>query len=486
MDVLELGVPFSDPLADGLVNQLAAQRGLESGATPPKVLETVAAIRRESQIPIVLYIYFNLIHRHGVERFIRDAAQAGVDGLLVLDLPPEESDDYEALMRQAGLCNIYLVAPTTPEDRIELIVKRGAGFIYYVSREGVTGMQTKVADTIAQMTAKIRAHTALPIAVGFGISTPEQAKIVAASAEAVVVGSAIVNQIARHGKAPDLVKRVSEFVKSLVASGEETMKAKPDTNERFVIIMAGGRGERFWPVSREKMPKQLITLLGDRSFLQQAVDRVLPLVPIKNILVITNEVQAPEVRKQLPKLPKENVIAEPIGRDTCAAVTLGAALVGARSTTGVMAVLPADHVIPEEKKFQQVLSDAFDLAGRGQAIITIGIKPTEPATGYGYIRVGETLPPPQGVKPYKTALPPRRAVRRKAALRQGARIPQQRPVPLERGHVHLVVRHHHRRIAEAPAGDVCGLPALVQSGGEPGQARQGPRQGISRPQESLH
>ena len=128
VDVLELGVPFSDPLADGPVNQLAAQRGLESGTTPPKVLETVAAIRKESQIPIVLYIYFNLIHRHGLERFIQDAAQAGVDGLLVLDLPPEESDSYEALMRQAGLCNIYLVAPTTPEDRIELIVKRGAGF----------------------------------------------------------------------------------------------------------------------------------------------------------------------------------------------------------------------------------------------------------------------------------------------------------------------------------------------------------------------
>src|SRR2546430_9380414 len=167
------------------------------------------------------------------------------------------------------------------------------------------------------------------------------------------------------------------------------MKAKTsDTKNRFVIIMAGGKGERFWPVSREKMPKQLLTLLGNRSFLQQAVDRVLPLVPIKNVLIITNEVQAPEVRKQLPKLPKQNVIAEPVGRDTCAAVTLGAALVGARSTTGVMAVLPADHVIPEEKKFQQILSDAFDLASRGQAIITIGIKPTEPATGYGYIRVG--------------------------------------------------------------------------------------------------
>jgi mannose-1-phosphate guanylyltransferase len=180
------------------------------------------------------------------------------------------------------------------------------------------------------------------------------------------------------------------------------MKTKTDTKDRFVIIMAGGHGERFWPVSREKMPKQLLTLLGKRSFLQQAVDRVLPLVPAKNIFVITNEVQLPEVRKQLPKIPKQNLIAEPMGRDTCAAVTLGAALVGARSTMGVMAVLPADHVIPDEKKFQQVLNDSFDLASRGQAIVTIGIKPTEPATGYGYIRVGEALPPPSGVKAYKT------------------------------------------------------------------------------------
>ena len=154
VDVLELGVPFSDPLADGLVNQLAAQRGLESGTTPPKLLKTVAAIRQESQIPIVLYIYFNLIHRVGMERFIRDAAKAGVDGLLVLDLPPEEADNYEALMRQAGLCHIYLVAPTTPEDRMELIVKRGSGFIYYVSREGVTGMQTKVASNLARRSPK--------------------------------------------------------------------------------------------------------------------------------------------------------------------------------------------------------------------------------------------------------------------------------------------------------------------------------------------
>src|SRR5215216_4539836 len=180
------------------------------------------------------------------------------------------------------------------------------------------------------------------------------------------------------------------------------MKTKSNPAERFVVIMAGGRGERFWPVSREGMPKQLLSLLDKKSFLQQVVDRVLPLVPMKNIFVITNEVQAPIVRKQLPKLPKDNVVAEPVGRDTCAAVTLGAALVGARSTTGVMAVLPADHVIPEEKKFQSVLNDCFDLASRGQAIATIGIKPSEPATAYGYIRVGEPLPPPKGVKSYKT------------------------------------------------------------------------------------
>src|SRR5580698_8807883 len=121
VDVLELGVPFSDPLADGLVNQLAAQRGLESGTTPPKVLETVQAIRKDSQVPIVFYIYFNLLHRYGFKKFIEDAARAGVDGLLVLDLPPEESENYEALMRDAGLCVIYLIAPTTPDERIEFI-----------------------------------------------------------------------------------------------------------------------------------------------------------------------------------------------------------------------------------------------------------------------------------------------------------------------------------------------------------------------------
>ncbi len=177
-------------------------------------------------------------------------------------------------------------------------------------------------------------------------------------------------------------------------------RVKP--KDHFVIIMAGGRGERFWPVSREKSPKQLITLLGGRSFLQQTYDRVLALVPNKNIIVVTSEAQAAMVAKQLPKLPKANIIAEPCGRDTCAAVTLGAAVVGQRSTSGVMAVLPADHVIPDEKKFQRVLAECFDLASRGQAIVTIGIKPSEPATGYGYVQKGKRLPTPGGVKKYRT------------------------------------------------------------------------------------
>lgn len=160
-------------------------------------------------------------------------------------------------------------------------------------------------------------------------------------------------------------------------------------SDHFIIIMAGGRGERFWPVSRETSPKQLITILGERSFLQSTVDRVLPLVPEENIFIITNVAQAAEVKRQLPELPPDNVIAEPCGRDTCAAVALGAALVGQKNPNGIMAVLPADHVIPENEKFQSVLSDTLNFAKEGDKIITIGIKPNEPATGYGYIHFGE-------------------------------------------------------------------------------------------------
>ena len=216
VDILELGVPFSDPLADGLVNQLSAQRGLASGTTPRKLLKCVASIRQRSQIPIVLYIYFNLMHKPGLGNFISEAAEAGVDGLLTLDLPPEEADEYEVLMRDAGLCSIWLVAPTTPEQRVKEIVNLGSGFIYYISREGVTGMQQSVSETIADMTGIIRSQTDLPIAVGFGISNPEQARQVADCSDAIVVGSAIVNQVAEHGDAPDMPQQVAGYVKTLV------------------------------------------------------------------------------------------------------------------------------------------------------------------------------------------------------------------------------------------------------------------------------
>lgn len=216
VDVVELGVPFSDPLADGLVNQLAAQRGLASGTTPARVLETVRAIRRESQVPIVLYIYYNLIHRQGLESFIKEVSAAGVDGLLVLDLPPEEAGAYDEKMKAAGLCAIYLIAPTTPEERMEMIAQHGTGFLYYVSREGVTGMQAKISETIADMTGRLRRHTQLPIAIGFGISNPDQARQVALLGDGVVVGSAVVNQIAQHGGKPELVERVMAFTGPLV------------------------------------------------------------------------------------------------------------------------------------------------------------------------------------------------------------------------------------------------------------------------------
>lgn len=216
VDILELGVPFSDPLADGIVNQLAAQRGLESGTTPAKLFKSIASIRKDSEIPVVLYVYFNLIHRIGIAEFISQAAECGVDGLLVLDLPPEEADTYESVMKEKGLCPIYLIAPTTPEERIREIAPRASGFIYYISREGVTGMQSTVSSSIESRTALIHKYSSLPVAVGFGISNPDQAREVAASAEAIVVGSAIVNQICEHGKSPELVEKVSEYVAGLV------------------------------------------------------------------------------------------------------------------------------------------------------------------------------------------------------------------------------------------------------------------------------
>lgn len=217
VDVLELGVPFSDPLADGIVNQLAAERGLHSGTTLRGVLNSVASLRRRGcEIPLVLYIYFNLIHHYGLNQFARDAAAAGVDGVLTLDLPPEEAAACETVMKSSGLRPIHLIAPTTPEQRIKKIADHAGGFIYYVSREGVTGMQKTISTSISPMIAKIRKHSDLPVAVGFGISTPQQARAVAGLADAVVVGSAIVNRIAQLGGDRQLAGKVSRFVAPMV------------------------------------------------------------------------------------------------------------------------------------------------------------------------------------------------------------------------------------------------------------------------------
>ena len=161
-----------------------------------------------------------------------------------------------------------------------------------------------------------------------------------------------------------------------------------DEKNRYVVIMAGGRGERFWPVSRQQTPKQLLTLWGGRSLLQQCYDRVAGLVPDERILVVTNGDQAAQVIAQLPQLPEENIVAEPCGRDTCAAVVLGAALVSQRSEAGVMAILPADHVISDPRRFREILADSMALAVTESVLVTVGIRPDQPATGYGYIKQG--------------------------------------------------------------------------------------------------
>ena len=216
-DIVELGVPFSDPLADGVVNQLAAQRALEAGTTTPRVLEILQAVRAQSQIPIVLYTYFNLIYAFGIERFCLQAYQAGADGLLVLDLPPEESqgNDVGSRLGDGSLRRISLVAPTSPAERIARIVQKASGFVYYVSREGVTGMQEHVATSIGNRIDLIRKQTSLPVCVGFGISTPEQARTVAAQADGAVVGSVLVNRIAEWGKDKDLPQKLEEFARPL-------------------------------------------------------------------------------------------------------------------------------------------------------------------------------------------------------------------------------------------------------------------------------
>ena len=216
-DVLEIGVPFSDPLADGPVIQRATERALAAGTTLPSVLDLVGRIRAEVSAPIVLFSYANPIFRLGAEAFADRAAAAGVNGVLVLDLPIEEADDFRALLAQRGIDTILLLSPTTTDQRLRRAATLGSGFLYAISRLGVTGARDTVADGAEEMVRRIRAVSDLPVALGFGISKPEHVRTIGQWADAAVVGSALVSVIAEAGAQANLDTRVEEYVRWLKA-----------------------------------------------------------------------------------------------------------------------------------------------------------------------------------------------------------------------------------------------------------------------------
>lgn len=217
-DIIELGVPFSDPIADGPTIQQAFQRALESGTHLGRVLEIIAEVRRSSRVPIVVFSYYNPVMRYGEAAFVTAAAAAGADGLLLLDMPPEEAGELIGRCDEAGLRWVTLVAPTTPAARLPELVGRSSGFVYFVSREGVTGAQEALSAGIAEGVARIREHTRVPVCVGFGISTAGQVREVAADADGVVVGSAIVKVIASRGGGGDAGGALEAFARPLAAA----------------------------------------------------------------------------------------------------------------------------------------------------------------------------------------------------------------------------------------------------------------------------
>jgi len=215
-DIIELGVPFSDPMADGPVIQLASERALESGTTLYDVLNSVRNIRKVSEVPIILFGYYNPFFSYGLEKFAKDAAQAGADGVLVVDLPPEEAPEFKVHTDKAGLNLVFLLAPTSTTDRVELIANNASGFVYLVSVTGVTGVRPDLNYSLDTLAGEIKSTTGLPVGVGFGVSSPEQVKTIAEYADAVIVGSAIVKIIEEHGNDSSiLLKELSDFIGSL-------------------------------------------------------------------------------------------------------------------------------------------------------------------------------------------------------------------------------------------------------------------------------
>jgi tryptophan synthase alpha chain len=215
-DVIELGIPFSDPVGDGPVIQHASQRALLNHVTTRDILDLVREVRKESQVSILLFSYFNPILVYGIERLAKDMAEAGADGLLCVDLPAEEAAEYKQILDAHGLCTVFLTAPTTSDLRLEEVARQCTGFVYYVSRLGVTGERAAMVTDLAEQVARIKRQTGKPVAVGFGISTPEHAKHVAGMAEGVVVGSAIVRLIGEKAGAADTAAAVHAFVEPLV------------------------------------------------------------------------------------------------------------------------------------------------------------------------------------------------------------------------------------------------------------------------------
>jgi tryptophan synthase alpha chain len=194
-DIVELGVPFSDPLADGPTIQRASERALKNGVTLRKVISLVKDLRQVTQIPLVLMTYFNPVFKYGTDAFIKDARSAGVDGMIIPDLPPDEAGDFIKLSRKAALDTIFLLAPTSTEDRIRKVTKAASGFIYYVSITGITGASLLLDGSMDLLISNIRKYTDKPIAVGFGVSTPEEAAAIARISDGVIVGSAIVKKL---------------------------------------------------------------------------------------------------------------------------------------------------------------------------------------------------------------------------------------------------------------------------------------------------
>jgi tryptophan synthase alpha chain len=222
-DIIELGVPFSDPMADGPTIQLSSERALKNGTTLTGVLDILRKIRKKSEIPVIIFGYFNPFLSYGLKKFAEDAHHAGADGVLVVDLPPEEADEFKIYTDEAGLDLVFLLAPTSTSERIKIVSERARGFVYLVSITGVTGERPTMDYSLESLVRTIKNHTRLPVGIGFGVSTPDQTQKIANFADAVIVGSAFIRIIEKYGhNGKQLFKEISAFIKLLSQACKKT------------------------------------------------------------------------------------------------------------------------------------------------------------------------------------------------------------------------------------------------------------------------